>query len=114
MASASSPSPGPAHALATSHTLLVTPAQVKKKMSLESFMHNNRGINDNEDFPPEFLEELYNNIACKAFRIPLAASDGSTTTSPRPSRASRTTSRLSIKRSTTSRPSRAKILHKWV
>ena len=38
-------------------------------------MHNNRGINDNEDFPREFLEELYTNIACRGFRIPASTHD---------------------------------------
>lgn len=56
-------------------------------MTLEHFIRNNRGINDNEDFPPEFLEELYNSIACKGFRIPpppqdLMGSNASTRKAP--------------------------------
>ena len=69
--------------------------QVKKKMTLESFIRNNRGINDNEDFPPEFLEELYNNIACKGFRIPASPQDLLT----KPSAPSQRRSMLTIKSS---------------
>ncbi|KAK9813749.1 hypothetical protein WJX73_006923 [Symbiochloris irregularis] len=61
------------HVLAFSVVLLNTDLHnntVKKKMSMESYVHNNRGINDNEDFPREFLEELYTSISCKGFRIP--------------------------------------------
>jgi hypothetical protein len=31
-------------------------------MSLESFRRNLRGVNDNSDFPPEFLDEIYYSI----------------------------------------------------
>lgn len=36
--------------------------QIKKKMTVKEFIHNNRGINDKQDFPPAFLEDLYNRI----------------------------------------------------
>ena len=49
--------------------------QVKKKMSMEDFQRNTRGINANADFPPEFLSELFNTIACKGFRIPASPQD---------------------------------------
>ena len=35
---------------------------VVKKMSLDDFIRNNRGINDGENVPPDFLKRLYNNI----------------------------------------------------
>lgn len=34
----------------------------EKKMTLEGFIRNCRGINDGNDFPPEFLTTIYNNI----------------------------------------------------
>ena len=37
-------------------------AQVKNKMSLESFRRNLRGVNDGADFPVEFLNEIYYSI----------------------------------------------------
>lgn len=66
------------HILAFSAVLLNTDLHnsgVKKKMTMSDFIRNNRGINDNEDFPPEFLEELFNSIACKGFRIPASPQD---------------------------------------
>lgn len=36
--------------------------QVKNKMSLESFRRNLRGVNDNTDFPVEFLDAIYYSI----------------------------------------------------
>ncbi|KAF6137057.1 hypothetical protein GIB67_030821 [Kingdonia uniflora] len=36
--------------------------QVKKKMTEEDFIRNNRHINDGNDLPREFLSELYHNI----------------------------------------------------
>jgi brefeldin A-resistance guanine nucleotide exchange factor 1 len=38
-------------------------AQVKKKMTKGEFIRMNRGINDNQDLPPEFLMEIYDSIA---------------------------------------------------
>lgn len=34
----------------------------RKKMKLEDFIRNNRGINDGQDLPRELLEALYNEI----------------------------------------------------
>lgn len=36
--------------------------QVKKKMSLDDFVRNNRGINDGKDLSREFLAEIYSSI----------------------------------------------------
>lgn len=48
--------------------------QIKKKMTQEEFVKNNRGINgtkDNpQDLPQEFLSELYNHFSEKAIRFP--------------------------------------------
>ena len=48
---------------------------VVKKMSLDDFIRNNRGINDGENVPKDFLELLYNNI--KYNEIQLKADLGS-------------------------------------
>uniref|UniRef100_A0A7S1LWR9 SEC7 domain-containing protein n=1 Tax=Alexandrium catenella TaxID=2925 RepID=A0A7S1LWR9_ALECA len=37
--------------------------QVKNKMTKDQFVSNNRGINDNNDLPREYLEKLYDSIA---------------------------------------------------
>eukprot|EP00803_Ostreobium_quekettii_P003636 evm.model.scf_117.13 EVM.evm.TU.scf_117.13 scf_117:109917-120401(+) len=42
---------------------------VKKKMTMEEFVRNNRGINDNENFPREFLESLYRSISQNPIRL---------------------------------------------
>lgn len=36
--------------------------EVKKRMSIEDFINNNRGINDKADLPDEFLLNIYNEI----------------------------------------------------
>jgi len=38
-------------------------------MDLEGFKRNNRGINDGEDFPPELLEQIFNDIQSNPFTI---------------------------------------------
>ena len=35
---------------------------MKNKMSKEAFIMNNRGINDSEDLPQEFLSAIYDEI----------------------------------------------------
>jgi brefeldin A-resistance guanine nucleotide exchange factor 1 len=47
-------------------------AQVKTKMTCEEFVRNNRGGNDGQDFPRDFLEELFRHIERRAIRIPPA------------------------------------------
>ena len=37
--------------------------QVKNRMTLESFRRNLRGVNENTDFPIEFLNDIYYSIA---------------------------------------------------
>ncbi|PHU25414.1 hypothetical protein BC332_03746 [Capsicum chinense] len=44
-------------------------AQVKKKMTEEDFIHNNRRINGGNDLPREFLSELYHSICEDEIRI---------------------------------------------
>ncbi len=46
------------------HTDLHSP-QVKKRMSMDDFIKNNRGIDNGKDLPREFLEEVYVNIRDK-------------------------------------------------
>ncbi len=41
--------------------------QVKKKMSRTDFLKNNRGINEGENLPDDFLEDLYERYECSAF-----------------------------------------------
>lgn len=36
--------------------------QIKNRMSLESFIANNNGIDDGNSLPPDFLEQIYNEI----------------------------------------------------
>lgn len=36
--------------------------QVKNRMSLESFRRNLRGVNENSDFPVEFLDDIFYSI----------------------------------------------------
>ncbi|EME85342.1 uncharacterized protein MYCFIDRAFT_42664 [Pseudocercospora fijiensis CIRAD86] len=38
-------------------------AQVKKRMTVEDFIKNNRGINDNADLPDEYLQGIFDEIA---------------------------------------------------
>eukprot|EP00871_Galdieria_phlegrea_P002646 jgi/Galph1/3382/GphlegSOOS_G2018.1 len=61
-----------AYVLAYAVIMLNTDAhhpQVKRKMSKEEFIHNNRGINDGEDLPAEFLSELYDRIVTEEIRL---------------------------------------------
>jgi hypothetical protein len=44
-------------------------AQVKKKMSAEDFLKNNRGINDGQDLPPEFMRSLYERIVSNEIQV---------------------------------------------
>lgn len=37
-------------------------AKIKKKMTQEEFVKNNRGINDNKDLPREYLVDVFNAI----------------------------------------------------
>ncbi|CAN6170828.1 unnamed protein product [Urochloa humidicola] len=43
--------------------------QVKKKMSEEDFIRNNRAINDKKDLPREYLSELFHSISGKAITV---------------------------------------------
>lgn len=43
----------------------------RKKMKLEDFIKNNRGINNGTDLPRELLEELYNEIKVRQFTMNL-------------------------------------------
>lgn len=49
-------------------------AQIKKKMTREEFIRNNRGINGTKDapadLPNEFLTELYTHFSERAIRFP--------------------------------------------
>jgi hypothetical protein len=42
---------------------------VKKKMSAEDFLKNNRGINDGQDLPPEFMRSLYERIVSNEIQV---------------------------------------------
>ena len=44
--------------------------QIKKKMTREEFVRNNRGINGTKDLPQEFLSELYDHFSERAIRFP--------------------------------------------
>lgn len=51
---------------------LLLHVQVKQKMTCTQFLKSTRGINGGQDFPKDFLEELYRNIERRAIRIPPA------------------------------------------
>ena len=42
---------------------------VKKKMTKEEFIKNNRGINDDEDLPKEYLSKIYEEIASSEIKV---------------------------------------------
>ena len=42
--------------------------QVKKHMTMDEFVRNNRGIDNGKDLPRELLEAVYNNIKEKKVR----------------------------------------------
>eukprot|EP00762_Andalucia_godoyi_P001130 ANDGO_01933.mRNA.1 Brefeldin A-inhibited guanine nucleotide-exchange protein 3 len=61
-----------AYVLAYSTIMLQTDAHnpmVKRKMTREGFIANNRGINDGKDLPSDFLGELYERIVQKAITL---------------------------------------------
>ena len=61
-----------AYVLAYSVILLNTDAhnpQVKRRMTKADFIKNNRGINDNNDLPEEFLSGIYDEIVTNEIRM---------------------------------------------
>jgi len=44
--------------------------EVKKRMSENDFIKNNRGINNGKDFPPEMLSEIFHSIKNSEMKIP--------------------------------------------
>ena len=54
-------------------------AQVKKKMTTEEFIRNNRGINGGENLPNDFLRAVYDSISRNEIRI---TSDAGASPSP--------------------------------
>ncbi|EME32087.1 GTP:GDP antiporter/ protein homodimerization [Galdieria sulphuraria] len=61
-----------AHVLAFACIMLNTDqhnSSIKKKMTLEEFISNSRGINDGHDLPREFLREVYANISSVEIRM---------------------------------------------
>ena len=51
--------------------------QVKKKMTLEQFLKNNRGTNQGGDWPESFLTDIYETISRDEIKIETAAGGGS-------------------------------------
>ena len=51
----------PSHLLLYNHARLIF--QVKRKITKEQYIQMNRGINDNKDLPPQYLEAIYDDIA---------------------------------------------------
>ena len=43
--------------------------QVKVKMSKEGFLKNNRGINDGQDLPPDFMGAIYDRIVYNEIKM---------------------------------------------
>ena len=61
-----------AYVLAYSIILLTTDlhsSRVKKKMTKEEFIKNNRGINDSEDLPKDYLAKIYDEIASSEIKM---------------------------------------------
>ncbi|TRY63979.1 hypothetical protein TCAL_07154 [Tigriopus californicus] len=61
-----------AYVLAYSVIMLTTDlhsSNVKKKMTKEEFLKNNKGINDSEDIPPEYLGKIYDEIASNEIKM---------------------------------------------
>ena len=61
-----------AYVLAFSIIMLTTDLhsdRVKKKMTKEEFTKNNRGINDSEDLPKEYLSKIYDEIASSEIKM---------------------------------------------
>ena len=61
-----------AYVLAYSIIMLATDLhsdRVKKKMTKEEFIKNNRGINDSEDLPKEYLAKIYDEIASSEIKL---------------------------------------------
>lgn len=61
-----------AYVLAFSVIMLTTDlhsTHIKKKMTKEEFVKNNRGINDSEDLPHEYLSKIYEEIASSEIKI---------------------------------------------
>jgi brefeldin A-inhibited guanine nucleotide-exchange protein len=74
-----------AYVLAYSVILLNTDAhnpQVKKRMTKADFVKNNRGINDNNDLPEEFLSTIYDDIVNDEIRMKDEIETSVTTTGP--------------------------------
>lgn len=42
----------------------------KRPMTLSDFLRNQRGLNGGADFPPEYLERIYNNIRTREIIMP--------------------------------------------
>ncbi|XP_033116486.1 brefeldin A-inhibited guanine nucleotide-exchange protein 1-like [Anneissia japonica] len=71
-----------AYVLAYSIILLTTDlhsSQVKHKMTKEQYIKMNRGINDSKDLPPEYLSEIYDEIADQEIRMKQTTSSKVTT-----------------------------------
>ena len=61
-----------AYVLAYSIIMLTTDlhsTRIKKKMTKEEFIKNNRGINDSEDLPKEYLAKIYDEIASSEIKM---------------------------------------------
>ena len=69
------------YTLAYSVIMLNTDAhnpQVERKMSLNEFIKNNRGINNGKDFDPSFLTQIYNDITQHEIKLKGERSDVNT------------------------------------
>eukprot|EP00124_Ichthyophonus_hoferi_P006174 Ihof_evm1s1276 gene=Ihof_evmTU1s1276 len=61
-----------AYVLAFSIIMLTTDlhsTSIKKKMTMEEFVRNNRGINDSKDLPIEYLESIYQEISRQGIKV---------------------------------------------
>jgi brefeldin A-resistance guanine nucleotide exchange factor 1 len=44
--------------------------QVRRRMTIEEFLRNNRGVNDGKDFDPEYMKAIYDEIKCNEIVLP--------------------------------------------
>ena len=73
------PTSEPMHCRSTVWSHLAGPVlcvQVKKKMTCDEFLRNNRGINNGQNLPPEFLQAIYASIVRNEIRTTSEAETG--------------------------------------
>ena len=84
-------------------TDLASPS-VKKKMTLDQFIANNKGINDNRDFPKKMLEDIYNSLKAEPFDPSRKSQEMGITQQPIKTKKSPVTQASSVRKTLTDDP----------